>query len=185
MASIYPKHCNNIPVLSALTKIITTALVAMVFLSCNTEVENQLQLQQLEQIDQSIQQQSERLNAINMQEYQALHLRFEQLDTAYQHTQNNNIIEVLASGRRFLNLYPVELDEINKEVLFARQQIENLQKEAKNQLYTKEELAMYITNEKARLELLTSKVDYMANRFNSWLLNAETLESGLTQIDKP
>ncbi len=184
MASTYPRYCNNIPDLNALTKFLAAALLALVFYSCNPANENQKLLQQLEQIEQAVEQQADRLNAINLQEYQTLNVRFERIVSAYQNTQNNNIIEVLASGSRFLQLYPAELDEINKDLNFARQQIENLHKEAKNQLYTNEELAMYITNEKARLELLTTKVDYMVSRFNSWLLNTETLESGLEQSTK-
>jgi DNA gyrase/topoisomerase IV subunit A len=181
MASTYPKYCKNIPDLNALTKILAAALLALVLYSCKPANENQELLRQIEQIEQTVEQQAQRLIAINLQEYKALNVRFERIVSEYQHTQNNNIIEVLASGSRFLQLYPAELDEINKELNYARQQIENLHKEAKNQLYTKEELAMFITNEKARLELLSTKVDFMVNNFNSWLLNAETLESGLDQ----
>jgi hypothetical protein len=184
MASTYPKYCNNILDLNALTKFLTAAMLALAFYSCKPTIGNQELLQQIEQIEHAVKQQADRLDAINMQQYQALNVRFESIVSAYLHTQNNNIIEVLASGSRFLQLYPAELDEINKELNFAHQQLENLHKEAKNQLYTNEELAMFITNEKARLELLTTKVDYMVSRFNSWLLNAETLESGLEQSTK-
>jgi predicted DNA-binding protein YlxM (UPF0122 family) len=184
MASTYPKYCKNIPDLNALTKFLAAALLALVFYSCNPANENQKLLQQLEQIEQAVEQQADRLNAINLQQHQTLKLRFERIASEYQHTKNTNILEVLASGKHFLIRYPAELDEISKELNYARQQIENLLKEAKNQLYTKEELAMFITNEKARSELLTAKVDFMANSFNSWLLNTETLESGLEKTTK-
>lgn len=171
--------------MNALNKIISAALLALVLISCESKNKNQELFLQLEQIEQAVEQQAERLDAINLQQHQLLKVRFERIDSEYQQTKNNNILEVLASGKRFLNLYPAELDEINSELNFAKQQIESLHKEAKNQLYTKEELAMFITNEKKSLELLTAKVDYMVNQFNSWLLNAETLESGLEQNTKP
>jgi hypothetical protein len=162
-----------------LNKFFVSLLIGSLLLACHTDDSMRMHLAEVKDLLEQYKGQAQRLEEINNVNIGNLNHRLNLLKVFDGFKSNEDIMEVLASGLAFMQELPLMTEEINDELANNQQQLESLIKDMNQQLYTAEEVTLFLVLERTKFEQLLMKVDYVHDRFSAWQLNAETIESAM------
>jgi hypothetical protein len=179
MELIYRRFYTPTRVLPALNSFFVSLLALTLLFSCKTDGAQRDQIADIKTLLKKCAEQKQRMEELNAEEIDKLNLRFNELAGFEGFINKHEILEILAAGKAFLSDLPMMTEEINNELANNQQQLQLLMKDLNQQLYTTEEVSLFLVQEKYKLEQLLMKVDYVRDRFSAWQLNAETIESAM------